>query len=46
MGMSLTSLYEGETLFKDMLDKMDYLGYALYPIIPVFYVVKQEGCCK
>ena len=34
--MSLIPLYEGQILFREMLDKMDQFGYELYAIIPGF----------
>ncbi len=34
--LSLIPLYEGQILFRDMLDKMDDLGYELYAILPGF----------
>ncbi len=36
MELSLTPLYEGETLFQDMLVKMQHLGYELYALLPGF----------
>ncbi|MFA4828252.1 MAG: FkbM family methyltransferase [Thermodesulfovibrionales bacterium] len=34
--MSLIPLYEGEPVFKDMLGKLEQLGYELYALIPGF----------
>jgi len=38
--LSLVPLYEGEHLFRDMLDKLDKLGYELYAVIPGFTDMK------
>jgi len=38
--LSLVPLYEGETLFRDMLDNLDKLGYELYAVIPGFTDMK------
>lgn len=38
--LSLVPLYEGEPLFKEMLERMDQLGYELYAIIPGFTDLK------
>lgn len=38
--LSLVPLYEGEPLFRDMLDKLDKLGYELYAVIPGFTDMK------
>ncbi len=34
--ISLVPLYQGETLFRDMLDRLDDLGYELYALSPSF----------
>ena len=34
--LSLMPLYEGEPLFRDMLDRMDRLGYDLHAVVPGF----------
>lgn len=38
--LSLVPLYEGEPLFRDMLDKLDQLGYDLYAVVPGFTDMK------
>ena len=38
--LSLVPLYEGEPLFRDMLDKLDQFGYDLYAVIPGFTDMK------
>ena len=38
--LSLVPLYEGEPLFRDMLDKLGQLGYDLYAVIPGFTDMK------
>lgn len=38
--LSLVPLYEGETLFRDMLDYLGKLGYELYAVIPGFTDMK------
>jgi hypothetical protein len=34
--LSLVPLYEGEPLYRNMLERMDQLGYDLYAVIPGF----------
>jgi len=38
--LSLVPLYEGEPLFRDMLDNMNKLGYELFAVIPGFTDMK------
>lgn len=38
--LSLVSLYEGETLFRDMLENLDKLGFELYAVVPGFTDMK------
>ena len=36
MELSLVPLYKGQTLFREMLDKLEHLGYELHAIVPGF----------
>lgn len=38
--LSLVPLYEGEPLFRDLLDKLDKLGYDLHAVVPGFTDMK------